>query len=744
MKTAVTADPKAKKSKAEVSAEAANPAPSAVALEGIYGAPAGMPLFMGLRLQRKLAVGAVDDPLEREADQVAEQVMAGNSPSAPGELGTGPEVGSEAYGVQRKCACGGSASGQCEECKREEETTAPVVQRRADSDHHAGSEAPPIVHDALRSPGRSLDAAVRGPFESRFRSDFGDVRVHTDPLAAQSAEAIGALAYTVGDDVVFASGQYHPQSADGRKLLSHELTHVAQQRNGGPNLIRRQLAPELSISMTPEYAAALSDADLAAQISTLQNHLSTLAENDPERSAVETNLQVLRAEQAKRGTPAAADSGAIDEVPRPAGLPMDGAYALYPAPENLQALGELLPEGQMMTLGGGEVEDEGQGRGAGAPQPSRYTSPIGGAVPPISASPNPMLMSEGFSEGVENSIIVVAVPSWNVKYPGSLDVTPPWGHTAVGARIGGKVEVLRGLNPANTMDVVKNYSAVRSGEAAIPAQITDDIGLLTKSSAVTIEYPVSKEVAEAFARQLPPPGPVAAGGPGYTAVPAELGNYCEGQNCVLWAAQQAEQFLKGRIGPSGGTPITDVPRVGEAGQGPLVRFVKGVSERTEEAAPVEEAIGPAVAGEMGTFFKILKVGGRVMFVVSIAMVPIETYLAPEGQRERTFVGASAGLAGGFVGAGIAVSLVCGPGAPVCAIVAGLGGGLVGSMLGRGGAEEVYDALHELKDPSKLAKDIIWSPFGTDEGRRAWCEEAEIEAESTGGEIDPMCDMSLWR
>ena len=74
MGAAVTAEPKANKSKADVSPEV--PAsPSTFQLETAYGAPAGMPLFLALGLQRKLAVGAVDDPLEREADQVAEQVM---------------------------------------------------------------------------------------------------------------------------------------------------------------------------------------------------------------------------------------------------------------------------------------------------------------------------------------------------------------------------------------------------------------------------------------------------------------------------------------------------------------------------------------------------------------------------------------------------------------------------------------------------------------------------------------------
>lgn len=134
MGAAVTAEPKAKKSKVEVSPEHAEPAASAFDLEAGHGAPAGMPLFLALGLQRKLAVGAVDDPLEREADQVAEQVMR-SVDGNPGFIAPPFRRSDMEYpGIQRKCACGGSASGQCDECRKngeEELPGTPVIHRRA-------------------------------------------------------------------------------------------------------------------------------------------------------------------------------------------------------------------------------------------------------------------------------------------------------------------------------------------------------------------------------------------------------------------------------------------------------------------------------------------------------------------------------------------------------------------------------------------------------------------------------------
>ncbi|MBI4784763.1 MAG: DUF4157 domain-containing protein [Oscillatoriophycideae cyanobacterium NC_groundwater_1537_Pr4_S-0.65um_50_18] len=89
--------------------------------------------------------------------------------------------------------------------------------------------APPIVHEVLDTPGQSLDPVTRQGMESQLGHEFGSVQVHTDAKAAASAEAVNALAYTVGRNVVFAAGQYQPKTPQGRSLLAHELTHVVQQ-----------------------------------------------------------------------------------------------------------------------------------------------------------------------------------------------------------------------------------------------------------------------------------------------------------------------------------------------------------------------------------------------------------------------------------------------------------------------------------------------------------------------------------
>jgi hypothetical protein len=89
------------------------------------------------------------------------------------------------------------------------------------------------VRDVVGSGGGALlDRDTRGFMESRLGADFSDVRVHTDAKATESARSVQAHAYTVGNDVVFQSDKYAPQSDSGQRMLAHELTHVVQQRSG--------------------------------------------------------------------------------------------------------------------------------------------------------------------------------------------------------------------------------------------------------------------------------------------------------------------------------------------------------------------------------------------------------------------------------------------------------------------------------------------------------------------------------
>lgn len=173
---------------------------------------------LATRAQAKLSVSAPDDPSEREADSVAEQVMRMSAPQ-----------------VQRACsACSGTGAST-------EDDPDPQIQRSADGGGEP-AEAADGIAGRLGS-GRPLDPSVRSFFEPRYGVDFGAVRVHSDASADAAAKGVNALAFTLGRDVVFRSDQYAPHTESGRRLLAHELTHVVQQRGSVARVQREAACP---------------------------------------------------------------------------------------------------------------------------------------------------------------------------------------------------------------------------------------------------------------------------------------------------------------------------------------------------------------------------------------------------------------------------------------------------------------------------------------------------------------------
>ena len=206
--------------------------------------------FDGYFIQPKLSVNRPGDIYEQEADAMADRVMTMQypvqqsnrekpffSPATTGlnrkqhlpedELDKEIVHRKETDGVQRKCAG----------CEEEEKK----VQRKEKSGFESGKDAEPDSYlSSLHQSGRPLPESSRSFFEPRFGRDFSNVRIHADDVAAQSAQSINALAYTAGNDIVFGSQQFAPDTDTGKKLIAHELTHVVQQnQTAAPKQIQR-------------------------------------------------------------------------------------------------------------------------------------------------------------------------------------------------------------------------------------------------------------------------------------------------------------------------------------------------------------------------------------------------------------------------------------------------------------------------------------------------------------------------
>jgi hypothetical protein len=212
---------------------AAGPRPTSRVTLRRAARPSQVPLPSAIQL--KPATGPADDPLEHEADRAADQVM--RMPDAQLSISVAP------LQISRKCAaCEEHEEHKCESCAEE----AKGEQRRlrmkpTGSAGPAPDEAPPIVEEVLREPGQPLDAATRTFFELRFGRDFSGVRVHTDENAAESAQAVGARAYTLGTHIAFAASNFAPSTDHGRRLVAHELAHVVQQQGGRAMTVQRDI-----------------------------------------------------------------------------------------------------------------------------------------------------------------------------------------------------------------------------------------------------------------------------------------------------------------------------------------------------------------------------------------------------------------------------------------------------------------------------------------------------------------------
>jgi hypothetical protein len=234
-------------------------------------------------IQAKLIVGQVNDPLEHEADRVADQVMRMPAPEI--------EPAAALPQISRKCAA----------CETEEEEQLQKKEART-------SEATFV----LRSPGQPLDATTRAYFEPRFGQDFSNVRVHTGGTAEQSARGLNAQAYTVGHNIVFGAGRFAPGTHEGQQLLAHELTHVVQQtaayrRNVGPGRDKLGLSPIPTPHVQRKLLVTGKPVDVRALLDLLEAGTGDTFNHDPRTKEVSIT--------SRRATPPSAVlAGRLEEI----------------------------------------------------------------------------------------------------------------------------------------------------------------------------------------------------------------------------------------------------------------------------------------------------------------------------------------------------------------------------------------------------------------------------------------------
>jgi len=196
------------------------------------------------QLQARLQTSAPGDRWEHEADRAADAVMAGTRVPALATVTRGASAATAcAPGDRVVSASSGNAATAAAAPSPHARLDASIPARVIVPAQQSPAESSAAeVEQLLRAPGRPLDAATRHLMESRFRVDFGAVRIHDDGRASRSAQSLQARAYTVGRHVAFNHGEFAPHTAAGQRLLAHELAHVVQQQGSAaaamPTLMR--------------------------------------------------------------------------------------------------------------------------------------------------------------------------------------------------------------------------------------------------------------------------------------------------------------------------------------------------------------------------------------------------------------------------------------------------------------------------------------------------------------------------
>ncbi len=204
---------------------------------------------IGRMIQTKLQVDQPGDKYEQEADHMADTIMrmpeplVQRQPQEEEEKMLRRQPGEEKDELMRR---------QPMEEEDEELQRMPINEEDEELQTKAtGSNVPQVSPhvqsqiNSLRNGGRPLPDTARAFFEPRFGVDFGGIRIHDNEQASQLSQALGARAFTVGQEIMFGRGQYAPSSSDGRKLLAHEITHTIQQTHKlSPCVQRRALTTQ--------------------------------------------------------------------------------------------------------------------------------------------------------------------------------------------------------------------------------------------------------------------------------------------------------------------------------------------------------------------------------------------------------------------------------------------------------------------------------------------------------------------
>jgi hypothetical protein len=298
-------------------------APSPQALQQTLVDPRAATPATLLSLQRSHGNQAVQGLIQRQA--LEEEELLQMKAAGPTPEGIVQRQALEEEELLQMKAAGPTPAGTVQRQALEEEE---LLQMTPDDGAHA---LRPEITDEIqrqRGGGQPLDASVQSRMEAQLGADFSQVHVHADARAAELSRDLNAKAFTIGQDVFFREGAYAPQSAEGQKLLAHELTHVVQQTGGG----NAPAAPQAKLTLGPTDDQYEQEADRVAQ--SISAPPSAAIQPDRVQRSPAQVLQALKRKVSRRSSAPSAPTNSAPSNPAPTNPAPNNPAPTNPAPTN--------------------------------------------------------------------------------------------------------------------------------------------------------------------------------------------------------------------------------------------------------------------------------------------------------------------------------------------------------------------------------------------------------------------------
>ncbi|WP_372756893.1 DUF4157 domain-containing protein [Mariniflexile sp.] len=195
--------------------------------QGVVGDP-----FIKPKVQTKLEIGKSDDKYEAEADKMADQVV---NKTGAGEAVQKTESSEEEVAVQKMEEEEALQTKEEEEAIQSKEEEEAVQMKEDEESIQTKFDDKPVKQPSIEnnlknsSTGSKMDDTIQSEMQQKFGTDFSHIKIHNDGASAAMCQELGAQAFTRGNNIYFNEGKYNPNSAEGKRLLAHELTHTIQQ-----------------------------------------------------------------------------------------------------------------------------------------------------------------------------------------------------------------------------------------------------------------------------------------------------------------------------------------------------------------------------------------------------------------------------------------------------------------------------------------------------------------------------------